>query len=109
MTAGAEPDGGSATVEFALVIPAIVALLAAVLSVGQWAAAQSRAETAAATAARVAIVDTEAAAQAAVEHIAGRGAQATVSRANGWITVVVDARAAWGLPVSATAVARDQE
>jgi hypothetical protein len=99
-------DDGSATVEFALVIPAIVMLLAAVLGVGQWAAARATAQTAAATGARVAIVAGDGDARAAVLRIAGPNTHVSIHRDDPWITVRVESTAAWHLPVVAEAVAR---
>lgn len=69
MSGGAR-DEGSVSVEFALALPAVVVLLALALGCVRWAIDEVVAHDAAATAARVALVDGAVAAAAAVHAIA---------------------------------------
>ena len=63
-------DRGSATVEFAMTLPAVAIVLAVVLGGARHAADAAVASNAAATAARVALVDGEAAGEAAGRNVA---------------------------------------
>ncbi len=106
---GETGDRGSATVEFAMLLPAVVMILATLLGSVQWATAQIRVESAAATAARVAIVGTDIESRAAVTQAAGSGVLVSIVRDGAWIRVTVTAATTWGLPVRGTAVALAQE
>ena len=102
-------DRGSATVEFAVALPAVALVLGLVLGSATWAVGAIRAQHAANEGARAAVVGTPADARAAAERVAGPGAVVTVTRADAWITVTVDAPAPWGPPFHTGAVARAQE
>ena len=106
---GGSADGGSATVEFAVALPAVALVLGLVLGSATWSVGAIRAQHAANEAARVAIVGTPAEARAAALRVAGEGAAVAVTRDGVWITVTVDAPAPWGPPFRAGAVARAQE
>lgn len=98
-------DGGSVSVEFALVLPAVVALLAGILSVARWASEQSAVETAAAAAARAAAVSSDASARAVAQEVAGAPVTVTISRDGELVVATVVGHAVVGLPVEASAVA----
>lgn len=102
-------DRGSATVEFAVALPAVALVLGLVLGSATWGVGAIRAQHAANEAARVAIVGTPADARAVAERVAGPGAAVTVTRDGVWISVTVDAPAPWGPAFHAGAVARAQE
>ena len=92
-----------------MLLPAVVMILATVLGSVQWATAQVRVESAAATAARVAIVGTDAESRAAALGVAGSAVQVSIARDGAWIHVAVTAATTWGLPVRGTAVALAQQ
>ncbi len=71
MAGESAPDAGSATVEFALTLPAAVGMIALAMSAGAWVLHLEAAQRGAAEAARVAITDTDSAAIAAGEHASG--------------------------------------
>jgi hypothetical protein len=102
-------DRGSATVEFAVALPAVALVLGLILGCATWSVGAIRAQHAANEAARVAIVGTAADARAAGERVAGSGSVVTVTRDGAWISVTVDAPAPWGPAFHAGAVARAQE
>jgi hypothetical protein len=102
-------DRGSATVEFAVALPAVALVLGLVLGSATWGVGAIRMQHAANEAARVAIVGTAADARAAAQRVAGPGATLTVTRDGVWISVTVDAPAPWGPAFRAGAVARAQE
>jgi Flp pilus assembly protein TadG len=77
-------DRGSVTVEFALVLPAVVLVLAGVLAGTRHAADAAIATEAAATAARVALVDGAAAGELAGEAIAPGRVRVQLDTAEGW-------------------------
>lgn len=102
-------DSGSATVEFALILPAVIALLGAVLGSVAWAQAAVVAQDAASTAARVAVTNPNADAVAAAHRVAGEGASVDVSRDSGWVRVTVTLPARGLVPETSThATAREQ-
>lgn len=97
----ARDDSGGATVEFALVMPALVMLLGLVVGVAGWTATAVRTTSAAAAAARVAAVDSDAhARQAAARH--APDARIEIAREGGWVTATATSDA-WALPFTATA------
>ena len=102
-------DDGSATVEFAVALPAVALVLGLVLGSATWGVGSIRAQHAANEAARAAIVGTPADARAAARRVAGADCVVTVTRTGAWITVSVDAPAPWGPSFHAGAVARAQE
>lgn len=87
-------------------MPALVLLLSLITAVAGWAAAQVRATGAAATAARVAAVEGDAAGLGAGRRQAP-GIELTLRRDSGWVTVTAEGDA-WGLPVAAEATFREQ-
>ena len=102
-------DDGSATVEFAVALPAVALVLGLVLGSATWGVGAIRTQHAANEAARAAIVGTSADARAAGERVAGAGSVVTVTRDGAWITIGVDAPAPWGPSFHAAAAARAQE
>ncbi len=108
-TSDANVDGGSATVEFALILPTVVALVGVVLGSVAWAQAAVLAQDAASTAARVAVTNSNVEAVTAAHRIAGDGAQVVVTREAGWIYVTVTLPAHGMIPETTTrATARAQ-
>lgn len=101
-------DRGSATVEFAVILPAIIGLLAFILGAAAWGVTAVRAQGAASVAARVALTEGDAAARSVGAEAAGAGAQVWVQRDSGWIRVTVVAVGPWGVPIRASAVAKEQ-
>jgi Flp pilus assembly protein TadG len=102
MTPMARSDRGSATVEFALAMPALVVVLVLALGCVRWALDAAQAQSAAAHAARVAIVEPDATAIAAAAHIArATPGDVTLRRAGSWVTVCVTVPAAPPLPAGA--------
>ena len=77
-------DRGSATVEFALTLPAVVVLIAAVLAGARYATDAAVAREAAATAARVALVDGEAAGELAGKAVSPGHLRVSVTASEGW-------------------------
>lgn len=96
-TRGADRDGdrGSATVEFALALPAVVAVLGLAFSGAAWALGVEAAQRGAAEAARAAITEGDASAAEAGRAASG-GSAVSVRHGDGYVTacVVVD-RAPW--------------
>lgn len=92
-----------------MVLPAIAVLLAVIGVAAQTGIATVRAQDAASTAARVAITDTDAVAQAAAWRVAGTDATVGIVRDGRWIRVTVSEPAPWGLVARGTAVARAQD
>lgn len=88
---GAAPgERGAVTAEYAVLLPAAVLVLVAVLLAGAAAVQQVRAQDAAASAARIlARGDTVAEACAAVVHMAGDDADCSTDVSDGWATVTV--------------------
>jgi Flp pilus assembly protein TadG len=107
VTAGRER--GSATVEFAVALPAVALVIGTILGCATWGVGAIRVQHAANEGARIAIADTAATAAASAERIAGPGASASVKTDGAWITVSVDAPARWGPPFHAEAAARAQD
>ena len=77
-------DSGSATVEFALTLPAVVLLIGVVLAGARFTADAAVARDAAATAARVALVDGEAAGEEAGRAVSPDRVRVTVTTNDGW-------------------------
>lgn len=109
----AETERGSATAEFAVVLPCIVLLLAVVLGAGACAATSVRAEEAARLAARsLARGDPPAEAQRTAREIIGAEARIGVATSGDDATITVRTRApgiigAWGgLEITAEATTR---
>lgn len=89
---GEEPrDAGSATVEFALTVPAAVGLVALAVSAGAWVLHLEAAQRGAADAARIAIADTDSAAIAAGESASG-GLTPVLIRRGGSVTACIAVR-----------------
>ncbi|WP_248124716.1 TadE family type IV pilus minor pilin [Micrococcus lacusdianchii] len=83
-------DRGALTAEYAVLLPAAVLMLVAVLLAGAGAVQQVRNQDAAASAARVlARGDGEAAARSAAARMAGDGADVHLATGDGWATVTV--------------------
>ncbi len=84
-------DAGSATVEMAVALPAVVLVLSLLLTVVQLGTQRIRVERAAAVAARMASIDAaHGDIQAVVRRIAGPGASAEIGGdVQGWVTVSV--------------------
>jgi Flp pilus assembly protein TadG len=101
-------DCGSATVEFAMVLPAIALLLGVIGVAAQAGVAAVRAQEAASVGARVAITNSDENARDAAVSIAGPDSTATVVRDGPWIRVTVSVPGPWGLDARANAVTRDQ-
>ena len=98
-------DRGSVTLEFALTLPAVVLVLAAVLAGAQHAADAAVARDAAATAARVALVDGERAGERAGAAVAPGATTVTLNTDDGWWVARATVHVAGPLP-DVTAVAR---
>lgn len=112
---GAAAERGSATAEYAVILPGAALVLVAGLLAGAASAQQVRLEEAAGAGARqVARGETEATAVETVHRMAGEAAELTTGSTAGWISVTVRAPApgplAWwdGWQQSATAHAPDQ-
>lgn len=85
-----EGERGAVTAEYAVLLPAAVAVLVAVLLAGVAAVHQVRAQDAAASAARIlARGDAESLARDAVGRMAGGDAALEARTAEGWVTVTV--------------------
>lgn len=82
------PDAGSATVEFALTLPAAVGVIALAVSAGAWVLQLEAAQRGAAEAARIAITDPDAHAVAAGRAASG-GLEPVVVRQGGAVTACV--------------------
>ncbi|HUX69743.1 MAG TPA: TadE family type IV pilus minor pilin [Cellulomonadaceae bacterium] len=101
-------DRGSATVELAIALPAVVAVLGAVLGVGAAAAAHlSCADGARAAAREAALGSSDAEVVAVAQHVAGPRATVAINRDAVWVRVEVRRPAvAWfdgiGGPLTAT-------
>ena len=98
-------DRGSATVEFALALPAVVLVLAGVLAGTSHAADAMVAREAAAVAARVALVDGEAAGERAGAAVAPGRVAVSVTTDDGWWVATATIAVPGPLP-DATATAR---
>lgn len=99
-------DGGSAAVEFALVMPAVLMVLAAVMSGAVWVLDIAAAQRAAGEAARAAIVLDDAAATAAGNRAFLQGS-VSIERLGGYVTACVDVRRRPWPDVTRCAVSRD--
>lgn len=100
---GTAGERGSATVEFALALPAVVLVLAMGLGCAGWVLRAAEAQQAAGQGARVAITGTDA------QAVAAAGGNAQISRNQGWVTVCVSVPAAGVMPgASRCATAKDQ-
>lgn len=92
---------GSATVEFALGMPAVVLVLALAVSCTSWATDAARAQHAASEGARAAIVGTDAAALGVARHAAGLATGhpgAVLARDGTFVTVCVAVPARMPMP-----------
>lgn len=96
MRKAAGDEQGSASVEFALVLPVLVLVLAWCLGAAAWALQAAQAQRAAAEGARVAITGSDAAALAATARLGGQ--RAHVSRDGQVVTVCVPVPARMALP-----------
>lgn len=110
----ARVDRGQATVEFALVLPVLLACLLLIVQVGRLVAIQSQVEAAAREGARVAAVGARDEVAGAVRRVSPDAA-ATVRNEGDWITVTVtrEVELVWGfsstsVTVEADAVMRDE-
>ena len=111
MLGRAGDERGSITAELALALPAVVLVLALVLTVGSAAAQQQRCADAARTAARLAAAgESDAVVADAVRRLAGRAARVEIGEDGSWVVVEVSTGGpqAWfvdgAVAVSATAV-----
>ncbi len=104
-----EGERGSATVEFAVALPAVAMVLGLILGCATWGVGAIRVQNAANEGARVAIAGSPEDARAAAQRAAGPGASARVARNGVWIAVTVEAPAPWGPELHAEAVARVQD
>lgn len=102
----AKDDAGSAAVEFALVMPAVLVVLAAVMSGAVWVLDIAAAQRGAAEAARAAIVLDDAAARSAGERAYSQGS-VSIERSGGYITACVDVQRQPWPTVTRCAVSRD--
>lgn len=100
---------GSATVEFAMVLPAVALLLGVIGVATQYGVTFVKAQEAASAAARVAITDSNGSADKAAQAIAGEGASVSIVRGGEWIRVVVEDSGPWDLVVRASAVTHAQD
>lgn len=100
-------DTGSVSVEFALALPAIVAVLAACLSAGAWMLDISATQRAASEAARVGIVGTDAEALAAGARIAPH-AGVRMSRTGSDVIACASTSNRWWPRVTRCSTARSQ-
>jgi len=105
LAADVRSDRGSATVEFALTLPAVVLVLAGVLAGTRHAADSALATEAAATAARVAMVEGSARGEAAGEGLAPGRLSVHLTTDGGWWVAVARVRVPGPLP-DATGTAR---
>ena len=102
-------DRGSAAVELALALPAVVMVLAWCLAAVQAAGTGLVAPAAALAGARAGVVGADDAAVAAALAVAGDGAQVGVDRGGGWVAVTVGIEAAWPWPDRVARVALPAE
>jgi len=86
---GLEGDGGAVTIELALALPSVVAILGFVLAGAAWLRADMVATHAAASAARIALTDSASEAEAVARRIAGDAARIVVDTDGGWVSVQV--------------------
>ena len=98
-------DRGSATVEFALTLPAVVLVLAAMLAGARHAADAAVAREAAATAARVALVDGATAGERAGARVGSERISVRLSTDDGWWVARATVHVPGPMP-DASAVAR---
>jgi Flp pilus assembly protein TadG len=101
-------DGGSATVEFAMTLPAIAAMLVAIGVATQLGIATITAQDAASVAARVAMTDGDAQARESALEMVGANAEIQVDHDGEWIRVTVQVPAPWGFVARGSAVTRGQ-
>ncbi len=106
-------DRGSVTAELAVGLPAVVLVLVALLAISSAAITQTRcADGARAGARSAALGEDDASVLATARRVAGAGAEVSVSRSDGWVSVAVtEAVGPWrGIPLRAgsTSVAREE-
>lgn len=104
MTVRRRNERGAVTVELAVGLPAVVLVLAAVLTLAAASTAQMRAQDAARAGARaLAIGEPDAVVAAAVTRVGGAEAQLTVTRDGEWVHVTVTRPVAGeGVPLRAS-------
>lgn len=102
---GVRGDHGSVTVELALALPAVVAVLALVLGAVRAAGEGAAVDAAALAAARAAVVEDDARAAEVARRVGGAGMSVAVARDGGWVTVTVTAPARWPWPQRGAAIA----
>lgn len=86
---GLDGDGGAVTVELALALPSVVAVLGFVLAGTAWLKADMVAAHAAASAARIVLTDSPSEARAVANRIAGDASRIAIDTNGGWVTVRV--------------------
>ena len=97
-------ERGNATVELAMALPAVVAMLGVVLAAVAWSQSALRVHEAASVGARVALTDGDTAAAEAARRVAPDGSRVHIDRKGGWITVHVEGPSgAWLPPAEAAA------
>ena len=113
MRIAAARDRGSVTAELAVGLPAVVLLLAFLLTLASAAITQTRCADGARAGARAAALgEDDAAVTATARRVAGAGAEVTLAHSDGWVSVHVSAAVAAGpwrdipLQARADAVAR---
>jgi hypothetical protein len=93
-------ERGSATVEFALVVPTAAVLLGALWAGAMWAQTTLVVQDAAAVGARVAVTQSDAAATQAAARVAGDGSEVAVRRDGAWVHITVTAPGHGWLPAT---------
>ncbi len=101
---GARRDDGSAAVELAAGMPAVVLLLWGVSAAGVWGAAQIAAQQAAGAGARAVLVGEPGRAAAEAARAVGGGASVVVAEGGGRVTVTVTIPAGGWLPDAVASV-----
>ncbi|WP_062205933.1 TadE/TadG family type IV pilus assembly protein [Demequina salsinemoris] len=101
---GSRRDDGSAAVELAAAMPAVVMLLGAVASAGVWGASQVAAQQAAGAAARAVLVGDAGQAATEAAGAVGGGASVSVSDSGGRVVITVTVPAGGWLPDAVASV-----
>ena len=102
-------DRGTVTVEFALTLPVVVAVLALVLGALMAASEGAAVDAAALAAARAAVIEDDARAAAVGVRVAGVGAAVEVRRDPGWVLVTVTAEPRWPWPARSATIALPEQ